>query len=149
MNKPRGDLLCHGRTTSGGRLDVYCEATALISRLLYDLDHNQGRKAEEFFTPEGVYHPAGHDPLHGIDAIKRYFRERGVRLARHVVSNVVVLSQSPHAAEVASIMTVYGAGERGAFPANVLALLDVQDSLRRSDGQWRFSHRRMQLAPLG
>jgi hypothetical protein len=130
-------------------MDFHGEATALISRLLYDQDHNQGRNAAEFFAPDGTYHPAGHDPIHGIDAIEHYFRARGARLARHIVSNVVVLSRNLDAAEVASIMTVYMAGETGAFPANVVAILDVRDSLRRCDGQWRFSHRRMQLARLG
>jgi hypothetical protein len=125
------------------------QAAELLARLLWEQDQNQGEGFADFFTRDGVYHPANQDAVCGADAIKQYFKRRDAGLTRHVVTNVVVLRQSDDDAEIASIMTVYIGRGDGPHPAKAAAVLDCRDLLERIGGRWLIKHRGMRVVFRG
>lgn len=119
----------------------------LIARIAWDHDHRAGKGVANFFTDEGIYHPPKGEPIHGRAAIAHFFdsRDLGDRLARHIVTNVVILEEHDLEIKAASIMTVYAGTGPGPHPATPSVILDCLDSFERIKDQWLIKYRRLNI----
>jgi hypothetical protein len=70
------------------------ELTELETDYWYEVDHNYGRQASAFYVSDGVF-AIGPKAMKGREAVAEFYRwreNRGVRTARHVVTNFRMLS---------------------------------------------------------
>ena len=128
-------------------MTTYSEVSALIARIAWHHDHRGGRDLGDFFAEDGVYHPPGYQPIAGKAAITEFFatRDLGDRLARHAITNIVILRETAREAEVASLMTVYSGDGPGTHSAMPTAVLDCKDSLQHGSRGWLIKQRSMEV----
>ena len=123
--------------------------TELETEYWYDVDHNWGRLAHEFYAADGVF-AIGEKRMTGKAEIRGFYswREgRGERTARHVISNVRVRCTDATHATFKCIMSLYaadGAPVLESRPAIMIA--DIVSQCVLNDGIWRFSSH--ELKPL-
>ncbi len=123
--------------------------TALETEYWYDVDHNWGRLAHEFYTVDGVF-AIGGKRMAGKDEIRDFYswREgRGERTARHVISNVRVRCTDATHATLECIMSLYaadGAPVLESRPAIMIA--DIVSQCILNDGAWSYTSH--ELRPL-
>jgi hypothetical protein len=151
---------CHIMNEESVRSDLpYGSNEHLITGILnnlnddywYDVDHNFGRVAHEFFVDTGSYTIPPGPVLRGREAIREFYRwreNRGARVSRHCIVNHRVRVLSADSAICDSIMLLHAADGEPVLPvAPPIQISDVHDVCARgSDGVWRYVSR--QLTPL-
>lgn len=116
----------------------------------YDVDHNWGRNAHEFYVEDGEF-AIGVKVMRGKEAVAGFYRwreARGERTARHVVSNFRLLSTEGDRAAFQCIMCLYAADGRPVLPSQPAIMIAdiISECALGRDGGWRFvSHR---LVPI-
>lgn len=134
-------------SASGNRAELLRALTDLEIDYWYEVDHNWGRNAHDFYVANGIF-AVGDKIMSGWDAISGFYRwreSRGDRTARHVVTNFRLLSQDGDKASFACIMLLYAADGRPVLPS--LPAIMIADAIgecirENVEGRWRFlSHR--------
>jgi hypothetical protein len=119
----------------------------------FDVDHNWGRRAREFYVENAVFDLGveGQARYVGIAQIEQFYRwreQRGARTARHLIANFtaeVADSRSASARYIMSLFAEDGPPIRPSKPAIMIA--DVSVSLILcADDRWRATER--QLRPI-
>ena len=139
MNAPDEASLWHA---------LYC----LEAKYWHEVDCNCGRKAHEFYLPDGVM-VVGHNRFEGRDKIKEFYEWRlrqattaisSVKTTRHLISNLFVESSDDGQARVLGIVSFYGAAARApalqSKPPMLVADF-VNECLRDADNRWQFKSR--------
>src|SRR2546429_9111317 len=89
----------------------------LEARYWHEVDCHGGRRAHEFYSPDGVM-CVGHNRLEGRGKIREFYtwRERqaltaisSVKTTRHLINNFIVQSSDEGRATVLGIISFYGA----------------------------------------
>jgi hypothetical protein len=115
----------------------------------YDVDHNFGRLAHEFFADRGAYTIPG-TVLRGRESIREFYRwpeNRGERVSRHCIVRVL----SADSATCDSIMLLHASDGAPVLPvAPPIQIADVHDvCVREPDGVWRYASRQLTLVFAG
>lgn len=124
---------------------------AALSRLnldyWYEVDHNAGRNAHEFFAGPRPVFQIQDRVFAGREAIKEFYawrERRGARVARHCISNARAALNSDGSAKMTSILLLYAADGEPILPtAAPIQIADVEDVCRFVDGVWRYTSRRL------
>lgn len=107
----------------------------------YEVDHNYGRNATDFYLEDGVF-VVGAERMEGRGEIAAFYRwreKRGDRTARHIVANHRVKHATADEAEFHCIMTLYADDGVPVLPSQVPVMIaDVVDHCVREGGVWRF-----------
>ncbi|MFM9968180.1 MAG: nuclear transport factor 2 family protein [Burkholderiales bacterium] len=108
----------------------------------YDVDHNWGRKAHEFYTPAGVF-VIGDKRMAGREEVRGFYgwREgRGERTARHVISNIRVRSTGPEQATLECIMSLYAADGAPVLESRPpIMIADIFSECVYQGGKWLYT----------
>jgi hypothetical protein len=137
------------RMTTHEQLLLHHGLFELEARYWHEVDCNGGRKAHEFYLPDGLM-VVGHNQFQGREKIKEFYewRERQARNAvssvktiRHLISNLYVESSTQGCAKVLGIVSFYGsiqaAPARQSKPPVLIADL-VNECVLDEDDSWRF-----------
>jgi hypothetical protein len=124
---------------------------AALSRLSadywYDVDHNAGRNAHEFFVEQDAVYQIQDQIFAGQEAIKGFYAwrdGRGERVARHCFVNVRAVFTEDGAATMTSILLLHAADGRPILPtAAPIQIADVEDICVLVNGIWRYKSRRL------
>jgi hypothetical protein len=121
----------------------------LEARYWHEVDCNAGRKAHEFYVPDGLM-VVGHNEFRGRQKIREFYewRERqtvnavsSVKTIRHLINNLYVESNTPDCATVLGIVSFYGsvqpAPARQSKPPVLIADL-INECVLDGDQSWRF-----------
>jgi ketosteroid isomerase-like protein len=108
-----------------------------------EVDANQARKADEFYTEDCTLHVGSDKGFQGRAGIREFYRyraERGLRTTRHTVSNLRVLPENANRAAVSFVVANYAADGTPPItdfvgPALVSQIHCICE--RGSDGYWR------------
>ncbi|WP_425417625.1 nuclear transport factor 2 family protein [Oricola indica] len=127
---------------------IRCEIEALIVEHSWMLDNHESGQLGELYVESGKMTGIGGDRI-GRAAISEYGRSRAKmtsRFARHVNSNIRLVSIGPdRISSLSSILLLRHDGE-GLGPADPIALADAEDIfVLDTDGRWRFEHRNLVL----
>lgn len=117
---------------------------ALSHRFAWLIDHQGGVGVSELFTPDGQYELAGVGTLAGRAQIDDFYAYRRTtdRIARHVFSNLTILTADDARAQTCSVLTLYAANGAAPHAAHPAMVADYDDTLRLGDdGRWRFARR--------
>lgn len=107
-----------------------------------EVDENAGRRAHEFYEPDGLY-VVGNSRFEGEEKIRAFYVRRGHGgvVTRHLVSNLRVFREDLRHARVAGLMSLYRADGKspfqGARPPAMITDFEAQCVLRET-GSWRF-----------
>jgi len=108
----------------------------------FDVDFNWGRSAHTLYAEDGVF-IIGDSRMEGRDAIAQFYRwreERGVRTARHVITNFRLERAADDRAVLRCLLLLYaadGAPVLPSLPAIMIADV-VSDCARTAKGHYRF-----------
>jgi SnoaL-like domain len=135
--------------TTQDRLLLQHALFELEARYWYDVDCNAGRKAHEFYLPDGLM-VVGHNQFRGREKIREFYewRERqaanavsSVKTIRHLINNLYVESSTPGCAKVLGIVSFYGSvlpsPARQSRPPMLIADL-INECVLDDDDNWRF-----------
>jgi hypothetical protein len=124
---------------------------AALSRLSadywYDVDHNAGRNAHEFFVDQDSFYQIQDQVFAGQDAIRGFYAwrvGRGERVARHCFVNARAVFTGEGVAAMTSILLLHAADGRPILPtAAPIQIADVEDVCVLVGGVWRYKSRRL------
>jgi hypothetical protein len=125
-------------------LSVWHALYQLEARYWHEVDCNGGRRAHEFYAPDGVM-SVGHNRFEGRDRIREFYawRERqaltaisSVKTTRHLINNLFVESSDGSRAKVLGIVSFYGAAVRPPAPQTKPPML-IADLIRMHAGRGR------------
>jgi hypothetical protein len=124
------------------RATLLAELTALETDYWYDVDFNWGRAASELYVDDGVF-AIGDSRMEGRAAVADFYqwREgRGVRTARHVVTNFRLKELSRDSATLCCILLLYAADGAPVLPSLPAIMIGdiVSECVRCADGCWRY-----------
>jgi hypothetical protein len=117
----------------------------------YDVDVNDGRKAHEYFTPDGVK-MVGHNRFEGREQIQAFYQWRsrqsgtetvrqlgisGLRAVRHLVTNLHVASCGERCATVRGMVIFYGGPSKHQSNPPMIADL-ITECVLNTDNVWRY-----------
>jgi hypothetical protein len=114
---------------------AYFAVRQLCAEWARRVDHDQGRRVEELFVPDGVYESDGRRTV-GAAAIRAAYESRvarGPRVSRHLFSNLLVLPGTP--LRSSSVMVLYARDGSGPMPPQLCLVADVADEYVWQDGQ--------------
>jgi SnoaL-like domain len=122
--------------------------SSLEARYWHDVDFNYGRRADEFYRPDGVM-VVGHNRFEGRDKIREFYqwRERqavtavsSVKTMRHLISNLVVEASGEGRANVLGVISFYGAAAKPPVSQSKPPMLiaDLINECVREGGTWQF-----------
>lgn len=116
----------------------------LVLRYWREVDTNWGEAAPDFFTVDGTFE-SENMALRGRDEIRAFYawrRDRGERVARHIVDNLLVALDGEDRATVSYMMTIYAGDGKPVLPVSSPNLVcDVTESFVRRDGEWLVSRK--------
>jgi len=116
--------------------------SVLESEYWNDVDTNGGRRAHEFFTPEGSY-SIGQRAFRGRDEIRNFYgwrTGRGARVSRHLVTNFRLSEVTAETASFACIMSLYAEdGEPVLESKPPIMIADVSNDYVRAEVGWLLS----------
>jgi hypothetical protein len=125
-----------------GELALWCTLNRVMADYWADVDVNGGRKAHEFYLPDGLY-TVGNNRFEGQEKIRAFYARRlyGTVLTRHLVCNVRVLGEDERHARILGLMSLYRADGKspfqGARPPAMIADFDAR-CVQGDDRLWRF-----------
>jgi hypothetical protein len=122
--------------------------SSLEARYWHEVDFNCGRRAHEFYRPDGVM-VVGHNRFEGRDKIREFYqwRERqtvtavsSVKTMRHLLSNLVVDSNGEGRATLLGVVSFYGAAAKPPVSQSKPPMLiaDLINECVREGGTWQF-----------
>ena len=120
----------------------WCALNGLIASYWADVDEDGGRRAHEFYAPDGLY-TIGNNRFEGRDKIRAFYarRQHGTVMTRHLISNLRVFAEAAPHARMAGMMSLYRADGRspfqGARPPAMIADFEARCVLG-DDRVWRF-----------
>jgi hypothetical protein len=128
---------------------VFIQLYRLQAAYWYDVDHNAGDGAANYFIEDGAF-TIGDQVMKGRGEIVAFYRWRrglGARLARHVISNADVSNVTARSATFRCIMQLFAANGSPVLESHPAILItDIVDECVIENGVWYFkSHR---LIPL-
>jgi hypothetical protein len=131
-------------------LALWCALNRVMADYWADVDENGGRRAHEFYLPDGLY-VTGNNRFEGRDKIAAFYarRRHGTVMTRHLLSNLRAFAEGVQQARMVGLMSLYRADGKspfqGARPPAMIADFEARCRLG-DDGHWRFqSH---QLRPF-
>jgi hypothetical protein len=136
-------------------LSVWNALYQLEARYWHEVDCNGGRRAHEFYAPDGVM-SVGHNRFEGRDRIREFYawRERqaltaisSVKTTRHLINNLFVESSDGSRAKVLGIVSFYGAAVRPPAPQTKPPMLIadlINECMLDADGGWQFKSHTLQ-----
>ena len=101
-------------------VDLWHTLYRLEARYWHEVDCNGGRKAHEFYLPDGVL-VVGHNRFQGREKIREFYawRERhcttvisSVKTTRHLINNLIVDATTEGRARVLGVVSFYGSAAR-------------------------------------
>lgn len=116
----------------------------LVIRYAQLVDDGDFHRVVEMFTPDGrLVRPSGGEAVVGRDALLAAFLARPPRVARHVVSNILVELGSCHSATCSSTIMLFTAASGESPPAATRPALlgSFEDRLVHTPDGWRFAER--------
>lgn len=132
------------------RLVIRQEIEARAVDYWYEVDMNDGAKAHEYFTEDGVFTSSvkTHRGRAAIQAFYTSRKARGPRVSRHVMSNFRVAVQDRDHASAQWVLSLYAADGEAVLPSKPpIMLADVSEELvRERDGAWRYRSRIIKAA---
>ena len=119
----------------------------------YDVDHNWGAGAADFFTEDGVFE-VGNNKFEGREAIRTFYswrENRGARVARHLINNMNLKLHDNNHATAVWIMSLLAADGAPPLPSEPpIMIADVTDEcICDSAGRWRYAHRKISRIFVG
>jgi hypothetical protein len=123
-------------------LELWHALNRLMADYWADVDENGGRRAHEFYLPDGLY-VIGNNRFEGRDKIAAFYERRshGTIATRHVLSNVRAFAEGDATARATGLMALYrahGASPfQGARPPAMITDFAAHCRLD-ADGRWRF-----------
>jgi hypothetical protein len=121
----------------------------LEAKYWYEVDCNGGRRAHEYYLPDGVM-VVGHNRFEGREKIRGFYawRERqaitaisSVKTTRHLINNLFVESSDARRAKVLGIVSFYGAAVRPPAPQSKPPMLIadlINECVLDADNGWQF-----------
>ena len=100
----------------GEELALWYALNRLIAEYWADVDEERGRRAHEFYTPDGLY-AIGNNRFEGRDKIRAFYtrRQNGTVMTRHLVTNLRVFAEAAPHARMAGLMSLYRADGKSPF----------------------------------
>ena len=126
----------------GNDLTLWCALNRLMSDYWAEVDEDSGRRAHEFYTPDGLY-AIGNNRFEGQEKIRAFYARRQYAsvMTRHLICNLRVFAEEAPHARMVGIMSLYRADGRspfqGARPPAMIADFDARCVLG-DDRVWRF-----------
>ena len=124
-------------------------------RYWHDVDCNGGRRAHEFYAPDGVM-CVGHNRFEGREKIREFYawRERqaltaisSVKTTRHLINNLIVDATTEGRARVLGVVSFYGSAARPpaqqSKPPMLIADL-INECVLDPDHGWQFKSHLLQ-----
>lgn len=116
--------------------------TELEVNYWYEVDHNWGRNAQDYYVADGSF-TIGDKTMRGADAIAGFYRwrqSRGDRVARHLVTNFRLGAVRPDRVAFECIMCLHAADGRPVLPSRPpIMIADIRsECVHGSDGRWRY-----------
>jgi len=115
------------------------ELMPVLVALWYEIDHNGGMVASEFFTPDAELR-FSNAVFRGTEQIEQVYAgrsARGPRVSRHIVANLHVHEAGSTWARVTSVLLLFGEDGEPPRPTTSPALVgDVLDEFELRDGRW-------------
>lgn len=114
----------------------------LVVNYWAEVDENAGRRAHEFYVPEGLY-VVGNSHFEGEEKIHAFYVRRGHGgvVTRHLVSNLRAFREDARQARMTGLMSLYRADGKspfqGARPPAMIADFEARCVLQ-GNGSWRF-----------
>lgn len=121
----------------------------------HDVDHNWGAGGHAFYAEGGVFDMGlGSKPHVGRAAIANFYswrKSRGVRTARHVMTNFHVTVKSPREATLVCIMSLFAADGEPILPSRpAIMIADViSEYTLGEDGAWQVRSRTLKPVFMG
>ena len=122
-------------------ITVFYQLCRLQADYWTEVDHNYGRNARGYFTPDGLF-AVGSERMSGREEIAAFYtwrEQRSERTARHVFTNPRVTGLTADGATFECIMSLYaddGAPVLNSQPPVLIA--DVRDRCVRHGETWLF-----------
>ena len=114
------------------------EIRQLIARYCLHFDAHEATEWASLFTPDGVFE-LGPVRAEGTDALEKFAASASTdTVVRHIATNVVIDVTGDEARSESYLIILRPAAES---PISMVAR--YEDRLRRIDGRWRFSERRV------
>ena len=130
------------------RAQVIVELQTVLADFWYDVDARGGNDAASFYTEDGVFE-ASERTYSGREMIEKFYRfrrDRGARVAMHVVTNFRAQLIGPGEAVSTWYMTLYAADGAPVLPTTppIQIALATDHSVKCDDGRWRYRHRKFE-----
>jgi SnoaL-like domain len=128
--------------SDGDDVMLWCALNRLIADYWAEVDENGGRRAHEFYEPEGLY-AVGNSRFEGRDKIEAFYARRryAAVVTRHIVTNLRAFGDNEPYARMAGVMSLYRADGKspfqGARPPAMIADFEAR-CVRGDDRRWRF-----------
>jgi hypothetical protein len=124
------------------RLSLLQILTELEINYWYEVDHNWGRNAHDFYAVDGSF-TIGDKVMRGTDAIARFYRwreARGERVARHIVTNCRLDGMGADQAVLECILCLHAADGRPILPSQPpIMIADIRSEFKRgAGGRWYY-----------
>jgi hypothetical protein len=124
------------------RLSLLQVLTELEINYWYEVDHNWGRNAHDFYAADGSF-TIGDKIMRGTDAIAGFYRwreARGERVARHIVTNFRLGAMRADQAAFECILCLHAADGRPVLPSQPpIMIADIRSECARgADGRWYY-----------
>lgn len=132
--------------------ELYYELTTLLTAFWHEVDHNDGREAVRYFTPEARlrFEDAEFQGAAAIDSVYRIRAARGARVSRHLVTNVHILAVESGRMRALSSLLLFAEDGAPPRPSTTPTLVaDVWDEFEYTDGAWLISSRWIRNLFLG
>ncbi|MGK6314109.1 nuclear transport factor 2 family protein [Neorhizobium sp. DT-125] len=122
-------------------LTAKAEILSLVTEYWNEVDTNWGAYAHMMFAEDGVF-GSGPSAFVGREQIKAFYdwrRSRGERVARHLISNPMILIESAERATIKYIMTIYAVDGLPVLPVSAPnSISEVLEVFGRDEaGGWK------------
>lgn len=121
--------------------------TNLAVKAFWLIDHGRASEVSEMFSSDGILAFGERAPfageIKGIAAITEFFNTRQANTAmitRHILANLMVLSESDSEVSVTYVMTAHRGTTPGGAP-DVSFVADVNDTYVRDGDGWSIAYR--------
>lgn len=123
----------------------------LLSRYCYGMDASRADLTIELFTDDATLHTAVGE-AQGKAGILEWIEGRLALRAPdyqvgHYLLNTLVVATGPHSAKVRSMLLYTRQRRDGSASAELLGMGIYEDEVRKEQGRWKFSARRVGIAP--
>nr|WP_281722848.1 nuclear transport factor 2 family protein [Nitrosomonas nitrosa] len=122
------------------------EIEALVVEHAWLIDNHQSERLADLYTEDGRLLGVGPDKI-GREALLAYGRDRAKmtkRTARHVVSNLRLIPESPKRIRGSNVVTLFRADGEAIATADPIGVADsFEIYVQGDDGRWRIAERKI------